>query len=102
MEKHLLHQVGTGEIHRDKTIAEWEYEITGTEEEIARLQRLIERSTQHPITVLSFARSLTPYPYHHDEDNDLYDNVLSSIYQTIHDLGDENVQEHIESMGILK
>lgn len=101
MEKHTYYiKVGTGEIHRDKTIAEWEYKITGTEEEIARLQRLFEKinsASNH-----SFARSLTPYPYHHDEENDLYDDVLSSIYQTIHDLGDENVQEHIESMGILK
>ena len=93
-------KVGTGEIHKDPTEAEWEYEIEATEEDIAKLQKLFDRINS--VSEHSFWRSMTPSPYHLDEENDMYDEALSSIYQTIYDLGDDNVKEQVESMGILK
>jgi hypothetical protein len=92
--------VSAGEIYRDKTVDEWEYEIQATENEIAGLRSLFDRANS--ISNDSFGRSLLPFvPYHKDTVNDQYDDTLSSIYQMIHDLGDDDAKEHIESMGIL-
>lgn len=92
--------VGQGEIYRDKTVDEWEYEIQATENEIAELRSLFDRENE--LSNHSFSRSLLPFvPYHKDTVNDQYDDTLSSIYQMIHDLGDDQVKDQIESMGVL-
>ncbi|HEX7065123.1 MAG TPA: hydrolase [Bacillales bacterium] len=101
MEKNTYYvRVGTGEVLQDRSAFEWEYEIQATEEQIKRLQELLNHTgsaSDH-----SFWRSLTPYPYHHDEENDQYDDTLESVYQILHELGDAETKEHIESMGVLK
>jgi acetate kinase len=92
--------VGSGEIHEDKGASSFEFEIDATEEEAEQLSELFE--TANSASHHSFWRAHTPYiQYHHDAENDEYDNSLKAIYQKIHELGKPATREHIESMGII-
>jgi hypothetical protein len=93
--------VGSGEIHEDKTVASYEFEIEATEEEAEQLSELFE--TTNSASHHSFWRSHTPYvPYHHDAENDAYDEALKAVYKKIHELGKPATKNHIETMNILE
>lgn len=92
--------VGTGEISRSATSSTWSYKIEATDEEISDLRELFEQNYENEWG--SFWRAHTPYvQYHHDRENDAYDNTLKQMYGMIHKLGDEEAKNHIESMDIL-
>lgn len=93
--------VASGEIHPDKSVSPYNFEIKATEEEVDQLYELLEMADTSAYK--SFFRANIPYvQYHQDVENDQYDDSLSSIYQKIHDLGNEETKSHIESMGILR
>ncbi|MDM5198517.1 hypothetical protein QUF84_10850 [Fictibacillus enclensis] len=92
--------VETGEVHSDKTVSSFEFEIEATSEEVNRLTKLFRACDEAARD--TFWRSHVPYvPYHNDPDNHRYDQALKDIYQFIHDHGQPLTREHIESMGIL-
>jgi hypothetical protein len=92
--------VGSGEIHEDQTASSYEYIIEATEEEAEQLSELFE--TANSASYHSFWRSHTPYiQYHHDGENDQYDDALKTIYQKIHELGNQEAKKHIETIGML-
>lgn len=87
-------KVETGEILRDKTASEWEFEIEATEDEAKRLRMLLENA--NAASDGSFLNAFSKGK------NNRYDEVLPEIYQVIHDLGDEDAKNIIDSMDILK
>jgi hypothetical protein len=92
--------VGSGEINEDQSASSYEFKIEATEEEAEQLSELFEgaNSASHH----SFWRAHTPFiQYHHDAENDEYDQSLKEIYRKIHELGDSEAKSHIQSMGIL-
>ncbi|HEU5138522.1 MAG TPA: hypothetical protein VFT51_01015 [Bacillales bacterium] len=96
MEKQKYYvSVGSGEILSDPTATSYQFEIEATPAEVARLNALFERANSAAND--GFFR-FRDYEW---SKNQNYDQTLSSIYQTIHDLGDETAREHIESMDIL-
>ncbi|OZM57337.1 hydrolase [Lottiidibacillus patelloidae] len=92
--------VGSGEIHEDQGASSYEFEIQATEEEAEQLSELFE--TANSASHHSFWRAHTPYiQYHHDVENDEYDNSLKAIYKKIYELGNNEAKKHIETMGML-
>lgn len=87
--------VGSGEIHSDPNVSSYQYKIEADESEIRRLADLFDRANDASSS--SFFRVMQT----ESKKNQDYDDVLSSIYQTIHDLGDDATREHIVSMDIL-
>lgn len=87
--------VGSGEIHEDPTASTYQFEIEATPAEAGRLSRLFEEASGASGSSFLKMRALE------GEKNQPYDEVLSSIYQTIHDLGNDSVKGHIDSMNIL-
>lgn len=50
----------------------------------------------------NFLRAHIPFrEYHHDPENDAYDEILKKVYQLIYQLGDSEAKEQIKSMGVL-
>lgn len=80
--------------------AAYEFEIDATNEDIIKLQEMFEDKSDS--TDSTFFRAHIPIiPYHHDRENDVYDDNLSQIYQFLHKLGTESTKKHIEAMGVL-
>ncbi|HEX6923157.1 MAG TPA: hypothetical protein VF149_04970 [Bacillales bacterium] len=97
MEKQKYYvSVGSGEILSDPTVSSYQFEIEATPAEVARLNALFERANESANN--GFFR-IRDFEWSKNKD---YDQTLSSIYQTIHDLGDNTAREHIESMNILQ
>lgn len=88
--------VGSGEIHEDPNVAAYQFEIEATPAEAGQLRRLFEEANGASGSSFLKMRSLEREKHHP------YDQVLSSIYQTIHDLGDGPTQDHIASMNVLQ
>jgi hypothetical protein len=93
--------VGSGEVLENKgDVANYEFEIQATDEELDKLQELFERTDNAAQGTL--VRGATPYKeYSFDKENDQYDDDLQDIYRMLHDLGNEATRKHIESMNIL-
>lgn len=92
--------LGTGEITKSKTDSAWDFKIEATDDDITQLREYFEQNNSTEWQ--SFFRAHVPYvQYHHDRENDAYDDMLMQIYQMIYQLGDEEARNHIESMGIL-
>ncbi|RLQ97852.1 hydrolase [Falsibacillus albus] len=93
-------EVGSGEISSSSTDSPWNFKIEATDEEITKLREIFD--SNYATDEQGFFRSHVPYiQYHYDRENDAYDRNLQQVYQMIHDLGDEEARNHIESMGIL-
>ncbi|WP_245833114.1 hydrolase [Oceanobacillus timonensis] len=92
--------VGQGEISRIPYQGNDDFVIYATAEEILMLRRKFEGL--HEASFDSYKRTHIPFvPYHLDTANDVYDDTMAGVYQTLYDLGDENTKDHIRTMGIL-
>ncbi|TDF92803.1 hypothetical protein [Paenibacillus piri] len=79
--------------------AAYEFEIEATQEDIDKLQDLFEMMNEYDEG--TFIRSHVPgVPYHHDSDNDAYDDTLKEIYSMIGRLGTKETSDHIAKMDI--
>ncbi|MBH0172721.1 hydrolase [Fictibacillus sp. 23RED33] len=90
--------VETGEILPIKTASTFQFEISASDEDVRHLERKFSEldSTAND----TFVRSHLPYvPYSNDSDNDRYDEKLREAYQMIHDLGQVETRQFIESMS---
>ncbi|PAV27727.1 hydrolase [Virgibacillus profundi] len=92
--------VGSGEISQVKYDNNDSFTIHATMDEISLLRAKMDN--MHDASVRSFFRAHVPImPYHNDKSNDDYDSNLTETYQMLYDLGDEQIKQHIESMGVL-
>ncbi|NEW08651.1 hypothetical protein GK047_21890 [Paenibacillus sp. SYP-B3998] len=93
--------VGTGEVLEDKKALNFEFEILASEEDIDKLQELLEETDNS--SQGSYASSWLPWKvYYSNEANQEYDYYLTEVYRTLHQLGTEETKRHIESMHILE
>ncbi|MCP1310417.1 hypothetical protein [Paenibacillus tyrfis] len=80
--------------------AAYELEIEATPEEIIKLKELFE--DMEYAEEQTFPRTLVPgIPYHHDEENDVYDIYLKNVYQTLYSLGTDETKKHVQTMNVL-
>ncbi len=92
--------VGTGEITKSRTDSAWNFKIEATDDEIIQLRELFDQN--YSMEWQNFFRAHVPYvQYHHDRENDQYDDTIVQVYQMIYNLGDAEAKQHIESMGII-
>lgn len=93
--------VGSGEISQSSTASSWNYKIEATDEEITQLRAYFDEN--YLTEWKNFFRAHVPYvQYHHDPENDAYDETMVKVYEMIYNLGDHETKNHIELMGILK
>ncbi len=75
----------------------WEYEIEAEPEVLTVLDQLFEQKEQFEWQ--GFWRAHLPYiPYHLDRDNDGVDLRLKKLYAVIHEYGNEEAKQQIETM----
>ena len=92
--------VGHGQISQSSTATAWSFKIQANDEEITQLRELFDQN--YSTEWQNFFRAHVPYvQYHHDRENDAYDNTIEQVYGMIYNLGDEEAKSHIESMNIL-
>lgn len=92
--------VGAGEIMTTPNASPWQFKIQATDEEITRLRQLFNFNQENSVD--DFLRVHVPFiEYHNDSTNDIHDENLIKVYEMIHQLGDEEARNHIESMDIL-
>lgn len=95
--------VGTGEVLEDPSALNYEFVISATDEEFDKLQELFEEIDNSSQASYAF----TWYPWEiytadaskYDREYDYY---LSEIYRTLHQLGNAQTRQHIESMNVLE
>jgi hypothetical protein len=93
--------IGTGEISQSSTDSAWNFKIEASDDEIIMLRELFDQN--YSTEWQSFFRAHVPYvQYHHDRENDAYDDTMIQAYRIIYNLGDNEARAHISSMGILK
>lgn len=93
--------VGSGEISQSSTDSAWNFKIEATDDEIIRLRELFDQN--YSTEWRNFFRAHVPYvQYHHDRENDAYDETIVEVYKMIYELGDQEAKNHIETMGILE
>jgi hypothetical protein len=89
-----------GEISQIPT-AESMFIVTATTEEIHYLRKLFE--DMYTSDWASYWRAQVPFlEYHHDEENDEYDQALQTAYAYMYKLGNDETKQHIKGMGILE
>lgn len=92
--------IGSGEISQNPSASSWNFKIEANDEEITQLRE--EFSYNYDMGVQNFIRAHIPFEeYHNDKENHAQDNSLIRIYEMLHQLGDQETKNHIESMGIL-
>lgn len=92
--------VGTGEISQSRSDSTWNFKINATDDEIKTLRAYFDQN--YSTEWKNFFRAHVPYvQYHHDRENDAYDDTIQKVYGLIYELGDEEARNHIETMGIL-
>lgn len=92
--------VGTGEISQSSTDSAWNFKIEATDDEITILREYFDQN--YSTEWKNFFRAHVPFlEYHHDKENDAYDETVIKVYQMIYELGDQEAKDHIHSMGIL-
>lgn len=101
VKKYYYINIGSGEISQSSTDSTWNYKIEATDDEIKELRELFNQN--YSTEWQSFWRAHIPFKeYHHDKENDAYDETVEKVYQMIYELGDQEAKEHIETMGIFK
>ncbi|MBY6036441.1 hydrolase [Fictibacillus nanhaiensis] len=86
-----------GEILPIKTASSFQFEISASDEDVRKLAKMFDEmeSTAND----TFVRTHLPYvPYSNDRDNDRYDHKLQEVYRFIHDLGQDETRQFIETM----
>ncbi|MCZ8536372.1 MULTISPECIES: transposase [Paenisporosarcina] len=75
----------------------WEYEIEAEPEVLNVLDQLFDQ--KESFEWKGFWRAQTPYvPYHLDPENDGVDLRLKKLYAVIHEYGNEEAKQQIETM----
>lgn len=92
--------VQAGTMLEDKGAAAFEFEIRATEKELDKL-RLVFEEMEDAASDTFFRSGIPGVPYHHDQENDVYDDAMVRVYRMIHELGTPETKKHIEEMGIL-
>jgi hypothetical protein len=101
MEKKTYYvSVQAGTVLENEGDAAFEFEISATPEEVDKLAEMFESAMEADHDAFWRAHTLA-IPYHHDDENDTYDDSLKMIYQTIYELGTPETKRHIESMNVL-
>jgi hypothetical protein len=77
----------------------YEFEIAATEEEIAKLSAMFKEWEGFDNSTL-FRAPIPGLAYHHDIENDGYDDLLKQIYRALYDLGTEETRNHIGGMDL--
>lgn len=92
--------VQSGSIFSNQGDAPYELEIDATTKEVVQLRELFD---EHEL--LDFDNMLRgpipAIPYHHDDENDVYDQQLQRIYTMLYQLGTPETRKHIEEMGLM-
>ncbi|MFD3448707.1 hypothetical protein ACFDTO_29430 [Microbacteriaceae bacterium 4G12] len=92
--------IARGEISQVKSANTYSFAIQATDEEIIKLREIFDQA--YEADMRSFWRSHVPFlEYHHDPQNDAYDERLQEAYKMIYELGDHEAQELIAQMGII-
>ncbi|WP_078544406.1 hydrolase [Litchfieldia alkalitelluris] len=92
--------IANGEISQLKTASPWDYKIEANDEEIIELRECFDRN--YSSDWQGFFRAHVPYvQYHHDPENDSYDDSMQKVFKMIYQLGDEEAREHIKTSGII-
>ena len=100
MRKKYYVNLSTGDITQSNADNNAAYTIFATEQEAGELRSKMEG--MHNASFASFFRAHIPIvPYHHDPQNDSYDNYLRDAFHLLYEFGDEHAKQHIESIGIL-
>lgn len=92
--------IATGEITKSAVSSPWDFKIEANEQEIHHLRECFDKmdSTEWK----NFFRAHIPFvEYHHDKENDHYDELLKQVYSIIYKLGDYEAKQAIDSMGII-
>ncbi|SES63747.1 hypothetical protein SAMN05421676_10122 [Salinibacillus kushneri] len=93
--------LGTQEISRLKAQNNEDFVIYATPEEVGELRELFNE--MYGADIGAFIRAHIPFrEYHHDDDNDTYDDGLINVLQMLYRLGDDQTREHIASMQMLE
>jgi hypothetical protein len=80
--------------------AEGHFQIQATDKEIRQLKEFFHENYQADWK--TYGRAHVPFlEYHHDPQNDEYDNKMRQIYRMLYQLGNEEAKNHIDKMGIL-
>lgn len=75
----------------------WEYEIEAGPEVIGVIDQLFNQKDE--LEWKNFLRAHLPYiPYHLNRENDEVDNRLKKLYAILHEFGNDEAKEVIESM----
>ncbi|CAM4159626.1 hydrolase [Bacillus manliponensis] len=101
MEKKTYYvSIANGEISRVQSANTYSFTIQATDEEIVELRSHFDHAYEEDLG--SFVRSHVPFvEYHHDSNNDRYDEQLQEAYKMIYELGDNETKELIAQMGII-
>ncbi len=93
--------ISSGEISQSGIDSPWNFQIEATPDEIQKLRQFFDKNEAGDLP--AFIRSHIPFrEYHYDEENDRQDEALQQIYGFIYQHGNEEVQQQIESMKILR
>ncbi|MCP8967577.1 hydrolase [Ectobacillus ponti] len=92
--------IAGGEISQVKTANTYSFEIQATDAEVEQLRAYFNEA--YGADWKSFWRAHVPFlEYHHDPQNDEYEDRLQKAYKLIYDLTDNETQEMIAQMGII-
>lgn len=87
--------LASGEIQSRDDVSPWNFRVFANDKEIRSLREML--TGMNDAEFGSFWRAHLPgIPYHEDADNDQYDRKLTSIYEKIYELGDEDAREYIK------
>ena len=91
--------VQSGSIFSNQDEQAYELEIDATTKEVVQLRELFD---EHEVLDFdNMLRSPIPAtPYHHDDENDVYDQQLQRIYGMLYQLGTPETRKHIQEMGL--
>lgn len=93
--------VQAGDVLEDPEAAAFEFEIVATDNEVARLQDMMDEWSQDDSHSVSSMFSYMGNEHLDDVQVDEYDAGLIKIYRFIHELGTAPTKQHIESMHVL-
>lgn len=92
--------VETGEILEDQTASTYQFVIEADDQERRQLEELFELARDTEMNTM--LRAATPaMAYHDDPENHAYDDALMDIYKKLHQFGNEETRQHIETMNVL-
>lgn len=90
-------QIANGEIQSKPDVSPWDFRVFANEREIQSLRDVFNEMNQADSA--TFWRAHIPArPYHIDPENDQYDRSLTTVYEKIYELGDEEARSHIKKI----